>query len=96
MLKNFRRQIDRIDDEFLILLKRRFQLSKKVSKYKMCNNIPVMDPSREDEILTRLAAKARTMDIGESFSRRFYELVLSQSKLLQEEYMNEQKLKNKN
>ena len=42
----FRKQIDRVDNEIMILLKRRFQLAKKIAKYKITNNIEVEDLGR--------------------------------------------------
>lgn len=53
-LKLLREKIDRIDEKILSLLLKRIELVKKIGEIKNINGKPVFDPSREEQILTRL------------------------------------------
>ena len=86
-LKNYRKQIDRVDKEILFLIKRRFQLSKKIAKYKLEKDLPVEDSDRESEVLHNVAAQAKLMEISESFIRRLFEAILTESKKEQEAFI---------
>lgn len=55
-LKELRKQIDSIDDQFLSLLKARLGYAKQIGKIKAKNNKAKWDPQREREILERLKA----------------------------------------
>ena len=57
ILESLRSQLDTIDNEILILLKRRFQTVKKVAEYKMKNNLDVYQPDREDEVQKKVSQK---------------------------------------
>jgi monofunctional chorismate mutase len=86
-LKNYRKQIDRVDKEILFLIKRRFQLAKKIAKYKMENELPVHDEDREDEVLKNVTGQGKLMEFSESFIRRMFELILSESNKEQEAFV---------
>lgn len=53
-LKSIRAKVDRLDEEILSLLVKRIQLVKKIGHMKTAKDIPVFDPAREGEILSRL------------------------------------------
>lgn len=55
-LQELRRQIDRIDTELVSLFKQRMALSAAVAEYKQKNGLPVLDSSRERELLEKVAA----------------------------------------
>ena len=86
-LKNYRKQIDRVDKEILFLIKRRFQLAKKIAKYKMENELPVQDQDRESEVLKNVTGQGKLMEFSESFIRRLFELILSESNKEQEAFI---------
>lgn len=56
-LKGIRDQIDAIDDELIILFKKRMELSAQVAEYKRKNNLPIYVPAREQEILRTISEK---------------------------------------
>ena len=56
-LQQIREEIDAIDDELIILLEKRMDMAVKVAEYKKENNIPIYNPTREQEVLDRLAKK---------------------------------------
>ncbi len=53
-LKALRAKVDRLDEEILSLLLKRIELVKKIGQVKTANQMPVFDPAREGEILSRL------------------------------------------
>jgi len=89
-LENFRRQIDNIDNEMLILLKRRMQLSKKIAKYKYSKKLEIFDSSREDEIFHALKIKAISMALSEGFTRRLFTEIMNESKICQRDFLDKE------
>lgn len=85
ILEKLREQIDRTDEEILILIKRRLQTAKKIAKYKKTNNMQIEDLDRETLLIFERIKKATTMNLPESFVRDIFELVLDQSKKIQKE-----------
>ncbi len=52
-----RKQIDEIDSQLLPLFLKRMECSRSVAEYKRANNMPVLDKSREQQILDNKAAR---------------------------------------
>jgi len=57
-LTDIRRRIDEVDDEILALFLQRMDLSEAVAAYKKEHGLPILNRTREREILARLAEKA--------------------------------------
>ena len=57
-LSEIRKDIDAIDEELVKLFCQRMALSEKVADYKKANNLPILAPAREREILKDVAEKA--------------------------------------
>ena len=57
-IESWRKKIDRIDDQILILLNIRASCAIEIGKIKRLQNIPVYSPEREKEILERLVANS--------------------------------------
>lgn len=58
-LDRLRGELDAVDDELLVLLNRRHRVCEAVGRWKRAQAHPVVDPSRESEILDRLSAANR-------------------------------------
>lgn len=58
MLDKLRQDISAIDDELVTLFCRRMALSSEVAAYKQAHGVPVLDASRENAVLARVAGKA--------------------------------------
>ena len=54
-LKNFRYDIDEIDNKIMELLVKRFSISSKIGEMKTLNKLTINDPNRENEIINRLS-----------------------------------------
>ncbi len=80
-LNDLRKQIDEIDAELLPLFTKRMECSRKVAEYKIANNMPVFDPSREEQILNNKADLVS--DELKTSVREFYSSIMKISKAMQ-------------
>lgn len=86
-LLQFRESIDRIDEEILAALARRFEITVRVGELKAQHGLESVDPVREQEKLQRLRASAEqkgldTTLVHELFQRVFNEVVKNHRQLL--------------
>jgi chorismate synthase len=63
-LNDYREAIDKIDEDILIALYRRFEIVKKVRDYKIQNKLPLEDKERENQLLSRLQKIGEEWGIG--------------------------------
>ena len=85
-LKSLRSEIDEIDSELIRLFTKRMEICKKVALYKKENGIPVLDSSRETELLARVSALAG--EDMESSTALLFERILELSRKEQESIIN--------
>jgi monofunctional chorismate mutase len=50
-LKRLREEIDDTDEKIVRLLERRMELSRKVGEYKEMNGLPILDATRENQVI---------------------------------------------
>ncbi len=80
-LESLRAGIDECDKQIIELLTRRFELARKVGRYKAIRNLPVLDETRETELLSDRRRRASVMghySIGDIFK-----LILEESRRIQ-------------
>ncbi|WP_097027664.1 chorismate mutase [Clostridium peptidivorans] len=53
ILQNLRNEIDEIDKQLVELFEKRMETVLKVAQYKKENNIPILNKSREDEVIEK-------------------------------------------
>ena len=63
-LSELRREIDAVDEQLCALLDRRSQLSEQVAIYKEANGLPVLNASREQEVMEKAAARCNPDNAG--------------------------------
>ena len=85
-LQDLRLQINKIDDELILLFERRMDLSVEIARYKRQRNIPVYDPAREQEILGNISGKVR--EGRESSITALYSLLFELSRAEQKKIIN--------
>ncbi len=78
-LDNYRKHIDKIDDQLLELLARRRLLIRKIADYKITHQLPIYDRSRESELFHRLIKKA-PVHLPESWVQEIFQTLMSLSK----------------
>jgi len=50
----FRKEMDQIDEELTLVFLRRMRLAREIAKYKKSMHLPLYDPAREEEVLTKV------------------------------------------
>ncbi len=82
-LDDFREAIDKIDEEILIGLLKRQEISKLIGEYKKKNNLKIEDKNREKELLEKLKLKARTWGFNEKQVSTLWKIILENSMKVQ-------------
>lgn len=72
ILENCRDIIDQIDSEIVKLYEKRMDIVKEVIEFKIKNNIPVLDSSREEKMLINNLEKIKNEDY-----KKYYNSVLT-------------------
>jgi len=79
-LLDYREAIDKIDEDILIALYRRNEISKKIGEFKHKNNLKIENKDRENELLKNLKQKAKLWNIDENFVEKIWEVIVAESK----------------
>ncbi|MCK4956448.1 MAG: chorismate synthase, partial [Candidatus Cloacimonetes bacterium] len=79
-LSDLREAFDKIDEDILIALSRRQQLSAIIGKLKKQQNIPIEDKDREIKMLDNLIEKANKMGMSSKFIENIWSEILKESK----------------
>ena len=82
-INDFREAIDKIDEDILIGLLRRQEISKLIGEYKKKNNLKIEDKNREKELLEKLNLKARTWGFNEKQVSTLWKIIFEKSKKVQ-------------
>lgn len=90
-LEALREEINRIDEDIIGLLSRRMEVVKKIAALKKEKGIPVEDRDREKTLFLKLEREARTNNIDEEFVSEVFGIIVSHSKLIQNNILEEQK-----
>lgn len=81
-LKQYRDEIDGIDQELTRLVEQRFNVAKKVAAYKRANGLPVLDASREEAVIQRNQDRLENSEYAEEIAA-FYRGLMEISKDIQ-------------
>ena len=57
-LEELRKEMDRVDDQFVALFGERMQVAGRIAEYKRAQNLPVLNAQREREKLADVASKS--------------------------------------
>ena len=87
-MKEYRAQIDRIDEALLQLFKERMDVSRQIAEYKREHGLPVTDAAREREKLADIGEKAG--DGLRSYARMLYTMLFEFSRSHQGNILNPQ------
>mgnify|MGYP003446083671 CR=1 FL=1 len=87
-IPELREEIDQIDRQILELVARRLVLVMKVGEVKRGRGLPVYDPTREGEMLERVArAAAAPLDGG--MAQRIFRCIIEESRNLEQRHIGE-------
>ena len=84
-ISELRNTIDKLDREIVELLVKRMGVSAEVAAYKIANNMPVLDKTREAALLEKISALSGNM--GE-YTHEIYLEILKQSRAYQEKIID--------
>lgn len=84
-LRKYRKDIDEIDTQIILLLKERFDIVKNISKHKRKCNVDILDKQREKEIIEEKLQLAQKYEINDDFVKVLFEIIFSESKKIQKE-----------
>lgn len=77
-LEKIRKEIDQADQKIINALARRFDLTKKIAKFKTSNKI--YDGQREKQIITKAMAGGQSQKLNKKFIKKIYSEILKESK----------------
>lgn len=75
LLESLRSQIDKADEDLLVVLARRQKTVKKIGKLKRENGIQPLDNNRWKELMKKRLLRARELNLSEDFVKNLYELI---------------------
>ena len=81
-INKLRKEIDKIDQNLIALLKNRFSIAKEIGQVKTSNSFGINDIDRENKIIKNLSIKANN-DLKEEDISNIFKLIFSISKNLQ-------------
>jgi chorismate mutase len=88
-LADHRHRLDEIDGALLELLGRRIDIGRRVAEYKRDNDVPVMQPSRVQQVLDRVAADAAGHHLDPEFVRSLYRLIIDEMCRVEDEIVDD-------
>lgn len=72
-IKDYRKQIDEIDNQYFDTIARRFELVKEIGIYKDKCGLPIFEPKRYGELLAKYKKKSQDLKINEDTAVEFFE-----------------------
>ena len=78
-LEEFRREIDEIDERILSLLSKRMEVARSIGKYKVEQNIPVVQHSRFERIILNQTMRAEELKLDVDFIKSILETIHEES-----------------
>jgi 4-amino-4-deoxychorismate mutase len=76
-LEPYRRRLDGLDDEIARLLGERFEVCRKIARYKLEHGVPMMQPHRVEAVRERYLARAVEADLPAEFAGDFHQLLIA-------------------
>jgi len=80
-IKELRQNVDKVDDQIVELLEKRFKISEEVGKYKKGNGLEIENLNREKEIIDK---RIKESGLSREFVESFFQLIFEESKKVQE------------
>jgi len=85
-LTEARAELDAVDSQIVKLFEKRMEISRDVARYKIANGLPVLDRSREEQVLDSRCAMLSD-PYWQPSVRRLYETVMAISRAEQEQLL---------
>lgn len=85
-----RNEIDKIDKKLVELLEKRMDIAINVAKYKIKNNMPIFNETRESEIIEKSINRLNDKEYS-NITEKFFNYLMSLSREVQEKVFEENK-----
>lgn len=79
-LEKYREEINKVDAEIVKNLKKRFEVTKKVGKYKLRKGLKVLNKKRERKILEKVG---KIKGLNSEFTKKIFKIIFKESRRLQ-------------
>lgn len=83
-LQEYRREIDRINSDIVILLGDRVGVARKIGRLKKKEGAQVVDNSREKEVFEKVMKSAGENGVDKDYVKDIFELIIKNSRDVQE------------
>ena len=87
-LREIRQDLDQVDGEMVRLFEKRMGLALEVAQYKAAHGLPVLDASREEQVLASRVAMLRSA-AWTSQTRTLFQQLMTLSRAAQEDWLKE-------
>ena len=87
-LHELRQELDQLDKEIVAAFEKRMAISRQVAKYKLTHNLPVLDQSRENQVIASREAMLSDATLAPSL-RSLFETIMALSRQEQEALIRE-------
>jgi len=84
-LNILRKKINLIDNSLINLFSVRFNVVKKVGKFKKANNRPLCDKKRQQQVIKIRIKQGKTKGLNPLFVKRLYNLIFNEALRLEKE-----------
>ena len=88
-LENLRERIDTIDKELIALFEERMDVVNDIAEYKIKNNLPILNQSREDIVISKVKSIVKNKDYTDS-AIDFIKDIMEISKKFQQKIISKQ------
>lgn len=85
-MTEIRNQIDQIDNEIVRLLEQRMNCVLDIAKLKKAQNLPILDSSREKQLLEKVAGRVKKTDFTDTITATFQD-ILKHSRAYQQAHL---------
>lgn len=85
----YRKKIDKIDNQLIEILKKRFDIVKKIGVIKKKFSLPSLDKKRWQIVLQSRIKKGEKLGLRKSFVLKIYQLIHKEALKIQEELKND-------
>lgn len=87
-LHELRQELDQLDREIVALFEKRMAISRQVAQYKLAHDLPVLDQSRENQVIASREAMLSDASLAPSL-RALFDVILTLSRQEQEACIRE-------
>ncbi len=86
-LEPYRRRLDELDETIAKALGERFEICRQIAFFKREHGIPMMQPSRVEQVRERYLARGADLDLPADFTGSLFELLIGATCKMEDELM---------